>query len=122
MALGGTLYQDIPSEIKTTLPHRQTEPKDAPSHEVQLLDGAPLKALTGKNRIPANSFHHQAIKRLGEGLRVMAVADDGVIEAVYHTGDRYLRAYQWHPERLYDSDEDNRLLFDDFIVTHGQPN
>jgi gamma-glutamyl-gamma-aminobutyrate hydrolase PuuD len=45
----------------------------------------------------------------------MATTDDGMIEAVFGTGHRYLRAYQWHPERLIDIDGDNRLLFDDFI-------
>ena len=46
----------------------------------------------------------------------MATADDGIIEAVYHSEDRYLRAYQWHPERLFDVDKYSRLIFDDFIV------
>jgi putative glutamine amidotransferase len=116
VALGGTLYQDVPTEVQTTVLHRQTQPKTQPSHAVNVTQNTPLYTLVGgKTRIAANSFHHQAIKALGEGLAVMATADDGMIEAVFGTGDRYLRAYQWHPERLIDIDGDNRLLFDDFI-------
>ena len=116
VALGGTLHQDIPSEIETLIQHSQSEPKFSPSHDAIVLEGSPLHRLMGKNRICANSFHHQAIKSLGSGLEIMAMADDGIIEAVCLSDERYLRAYQWHPERLYDSDTDNRLIFDDFIA------
>ena len=115
VALGGTLYQDIPSEIQTEIPHKQTESKDSPSHSVKILEGTPLSTMISKNVMNANSFHHQAIKRLGNGLEAMAVANDGITEAVYSVEMRYLRAYQWHPERLINTDEDNLLLFEDFI-------
>lgn len=115
VALGGKLYQDIPSEIPTQISHRQCEPKFSPSHSIKVLQNTPLFNLMEKERISANSFHHQAIKTLGEGLKVMALADDDIIEAIYLTGERYLRAYQWHPERLCETDAHNRLIFDDFI-------
>lgn len=115
VALGGSLYQDIPTEIPSDIPHRQSQPRTEPSHEVKILSDTPLMELIGKERMTANSFHHQAIKALGDGLEVMALADDGIIEAVYHTGDSYVIAYQWHPERLYTIDEDNMILFTDFI-------
>ena len=115
VALGGTLYQDIPSEMNTPISHRQTEPKNSPSHNVQIMKNTPLFDLAKKTVITANSFHHQAIKKLGEGLEIMAVADDGIVEAAYLHGERYVRAYQWHPERLYETDIYNRLVFDDFI-------
>ena len=116
IALGGTLYQDIPTEVKTTMIHQQAQPKTEPSHSVNVTKNTPLHALVGgKTCLVANSFHHQAIKTLGKGLTVMATADDGIVEAVYLEGERYLRAYQWHPERLIDIDGDNRLLFTDFI-------
>ena len=114
-ALGGTLHQDIPTEIIPCIPHRQTEPKDSHSHEVNVIDGTPLKILANSNRVRINSFHHQALKTLGDGITVMATADDGVIEAVYSTKHPYLRAYQWHPERLLEADELNRAVFGDFI-------
>ena len=115
VALGGTLYQDLPSRLGEAVRHRQEEPQDAPSHTVRLLAETPLRELAQQEVIPANSFHHQAIKALGRGLEVMATAEDGVVEAVYLKGEQYLRAYQWHPERLYGSDPRQRALFDDFI-------
>ena len=118
VALGGTLYQDIPSEIPSEIQHRQLEPKDAPSHSVTVAFDTPLSQIVGgEKRITANSFHHQAIKTLGRGLSVMALADDGIIEAVYADGERYMRAYQWHPERLCNTDINNRRIFDDFIAS-----
>ncbi len=115
VALGGTLYQDIPSEIKTAVLHRQHEPKFSPSHKVNVIPETPLYFIANKERVLANSFHHQCVKTLGTGLSVMATADDGIIEAVYFEGERYIRGYQWHPERLYVLDSLSRELFKDFI-------
>jgi putative glutamine amidotransferase len=114
-ALGGTLWQDIPSEIPSDIAHRQTEERFSPSHGVKITDETPLRSLVGRERMAANSFHHQAIRVLGKGLRIMAVADDGIIEAFYSTGKQYIRAYQWHPERLFLKDADNLAIFKDFI-------
>ena len=116
VALGGTLYQDIPTEAPSDISHSQKEPRFSPSHSVNILDNTPLRTLMGTDRIAANTFHHQAIKKLGEGLTVMARADDGTVEAVYLRGYNYLRAYQWHPERLFETDPHNRRIFEDFIV------
>lgn len=115
IAFGGTLYQDLPSEYDTSVLHRQRESDFAPSHPILVERGTPLFELVGKATMMGNSFHHQAIKTLGEGLEVMARAEDGMIEAVWATRARYLRAYQWHPERLYDLDADNRTVFAEFI-------
>lgn len=117
VALGGTLWQDIPSAFESNIPHRQSEPKTSPSHSVTVVEDSPLYALTGKCEMTANSFHHQALKVLGCGLSVMACAADGIIEAVYAADRPYLRAYQWHPERLYKIDADNCRIFTDFIET-----
>lgn len=115
VALGGNLYQDIPTEYPTETVHRQTGDKTLPSHQAVVIDGTPLMALVAKERMTANTFHHQAIKELGNALKIMAKADDGITEAVYYDGDRYIRAYQWHPERLAQNYDDNALLFLDFI-------
>lgn len=115
VALGGTLYQDIPSEMKTNISHRQNEPKFSYSHDVRIIVNTPLYEMMGNERIKANSFHHQAIKTLGKGLEIMAVADDGIIEAVYSSGKQYIRAYQWHPERLFKIDAQSRKIFENFI-------
>ena len=115
VALGGTLYQDIPSEVDTKIAHRQIESKFSPSHDVRIIADTPLYEMVQEERIKANSFHHQAIKALGKGLEIMAVADDGIVEAAYLPTSRYLRAYQWHPERLFDTDLYSRMIFEDFI-------
>ncbi len=116
-ALGGTLYQDIPTQCPSKIAHKQNEGMFDFSHEVAVLPNTPLTALLGCARVVANSFHHQAIKNLGTDLAVMARADDGVIEALYHTTHPYLRLYQWHPERLCQKDAIHRALFDDFVAT-----
>ena len=114
VALGGTLYQDISSELDTWIAHRQSEAKCSPSHAVSVLSDTPLERLIGTVQMTANSFHHQAVKRLGRDLSVMALAEDGIIEAFFLKGTRYLRAYQWHPERLFEADAQNRMIFSIF--------
>lgn len=116
VALGGTLYQDLPTENPTEVPHRQREAKYSLLHNVQVVADTPLYAVAQTPKMLANSFHHQAVKTLGKGLEIMALADDGIIEAVYAPDKKFLRAYQWHPERLVDADEQNRLLFVEFIT------
>ena len=116
VALGGTLYQDIPSEYETQLAHNQSEPKMEYSHSVSVVAGTPLAELVGEGEMRANSFHHQAAKRLGNGLLPMAYAPDGLVEAMYFPAYSYLRAYQWHPERLCEKDEKNKAIFCEFIA------
>ena len=120
VALGGSLYQDIPSEVKTEIAHRQSEPKNVPTHRLNVLPDTPLYELISKSTIEANSFHHQAIKKLSDELQITALADDGIIEAASSKGNRYIRAYQWHPELLIDTDSDNFLLFKEFITVASQ--
>ena len=117
IALGGTLYQDIPSQYQTEIPHSQTTGLHAYSHSVRIVKDTPLYSLLQENEIPANSFHHQAIKDLGRGLVPMAYAPDGIIEAVYSQELPYLRGYQWHPERLWQIDADNLAIFTEFVKT-----
>ena len=116
VALGGTLYQDLFSENPTTVLHRDREQRYELSHEVKILDDTPLCALLKSSCMMVNSFHHQAIKTLGKGLEVMAIADDGIIEAVYAPQKRFFRAYQWHPERLSAVDKENQNIFEEFVA------
>jgi putative glutamine amidotransferase len=116
VGLGGTLYQDIPSQLNTQMVHKQTQERFEPSHSVNVIENTPLCDMTGgKTTMMANSFHHQAIKELGRGLAVMARADDGIIEAVYMPEKKHVRAYQWHPERLWQIDADNLAIFTEFV-------
>ena len=115
VALGGTLYQDIPSEIGTELIHRQGKPHSAPSHSANVEKDSPLYALLCENQIPVNSLHHQCVKDVGKGLSVMARATDGVCEALYMPSREFLWLVQWHPERSYDADTRSKKIFDCFI-------
>jgi len=114
--LGGTLYQDLPSQFCGRIPinHWQAPHHNAPSHSVIIDRGSPLHKLVKSERIEVNSSHHQAICELSPELDCMAIAEDGLIEAVYMPGRRFVWAVQWHPElTLYD--ENSRMLFDAFI-------
>ena len=109
--LGGSLYQDLPSQHPSEVNHHQAPPYDAPAHAVALVDGTPLRSCLGVERLPVNSYHHQAVRRLAPGLEAMACAPDGLIEAACLPGKRFLWAVQWHPEFSYKTDEYSRRIF-----------
>jgi putative glutamine amidotransferase len=92
VACGGTLHQHLPG-------HRQSEAPTEPTHAVDVRAGSRVAALLGRpGRHAVNSFHHQAVERVGEGLRVVARAGDGTVEAI--EGDGFLVGVQWHAETL----------------------
>jgi putative glutamine amidotransferase len=98
--LGGSLYQDIPSQRRHALRHtRGSDPRDA-MHEVRVTGGR-LATVAGRPLITVNSTHHQSIRNPGAGLRVTAKAPDGVVEALEWTrGPGWVVGVQWHPERM----------------------
>ncbi len=116
VACGGTLYQDLPSEFDSGVDHHQRPPYDRPVHGVRLETGTPLFAELGVDALAVNSYHHQAIRELGEGLTAMAVSEDGLVEAIDRPGSTYFRAVQWHPEFLYTVDGTSRRLFRSFVT------
>jgi len=113
VALGGTLVQDIPSERPGPIAHAQTEPRHQGTHAVKVMgEGTRLGRVLGRLEVEVNSMHHQAIKRLGEGLREVAWAPDGIIEGIEMPGDaRFVLGVQWHPEELVGHDQAARNLF-----------
>lgn len=112
VALGGSLHQDVGTDPGTEIPHSQTEPRDQPTHKVKVTPGSRLAEMLGTDELEVNSMHHQAIKRLGDGLREVAWAPDGVIEGVEMPGDeRFVLGVQWHPEELVGHSEPARRLF-----------
>jgi putative glutamine amidotransferase len=117
VALGGTLVQDIPSEWPNALVHAQKAPRHEPTHAVKVMgEGTLLGRVLGAPEVEVNSMHHQAIKRLGEGLREVAWAPDGIIEGVEMAGDeRFVLGVQWHPEELVGHDQAARNLFDALV-------
>jgi putative glutamine amidotransferase len=102
VAMGGTLYQDLPSERPGPVDHDPPAARGDRSHPVRLLPGSRAAAALGRDRIVVNSFHHQAVKDLAPGLVASGWTDDGVIEAVETPeGEPWLLAVQWHPEEMH---------------------
>ena len=109
-SLGGTLYQDLPSEYESDLEHHQTPPYEKPIHRVQIKENTPLYTLLKCENLAVNSYHHQAIKAPASGFRVTAQAQDGIIEAL-ESNDGKVFAVQWHPECLYERYTDFSGIF-----------
>jgi putative glutamine amidotransferase len=116
VALGGTLVQDIPSECKTDIDHDEDVPRDSRSHEIAIEPGSLIAKAIGTDHARVNSFHHQSVKRVAEGMRVTARSPDGVIEGLESTDeDWWVMAVQWHPEEMTGSAEPwDRGLFKAF--------
>lgn len=113
--LGGTLYQDINSEYDTDLEHHQTPPYDVPVHEVELIKGKPLYRVLKIDRLSVNSYHHQCVKEVAPCMKVMAKATDGLVEAIYMPGKRFMWGVQWHPEFSYKVDDNSMKIFKAFV-------
>ena len=111
--LGGTLWQDLPSQHPSDIVHRQGKPYGVPTHKV-MLDGD-LKTLLGKDILEVNTLHHQAVKDLAGDLIPMAISPDGLIEAARMTSKRFVWAVQWHPEYMFKTDADSLSLFSHFV-------
>jgi len=100
VARGGTLIQDIPSQVSGAIQHQATTRGPVASHAISLATGSVLSAIVDAETLDVNSAHHQALGRLGTGLRVTAQAADGVIEGIECTDGYPLLGVQFHPEEL----------------------
>ncbi len=100
VARGGTLHQHLPDEIGQEIEHRQTMPTHVPTHSVAVASGSRLEDIVGGGVLMVNSFHHQSVLALGEGLTSTAWVTDGTIEAFEGADDRFLVGVQWHAEGL----------------------
>lgn len=114
--LGGTLYQDLPTEHPSQTQHHMTPPYDRAMHTVTIQPGTPLVELLGTEHIGVNSYHHQAVKTLAPCLTEMAWSEDGLIEAVCLPEKRFVWAVQWHPEFSFRVNEDSRKIFGAFVA------
>lgn len=117
--MGGSLYQDIPTQHKSDkkVIHRIRKKGKTQIcfHEININEDSLLYKLYKKKRMNVNSFHHQAIKKLGKGLRVTARTDDGIIEGIEGTGDQFIVGLQFHPEKLRIKNPKWNKLFKAFI-------
>lgn len=113
---GGTLIQDIPTELPQAIKHQQGAPRDRRSHRVRLLEGSQLAELAGTDGELVNSHHHQAIETVGSELVATAWTSDGLVEALEDPrGDRFAMAVQWHPEIGWERDGFSQRIFQRFI-------
>jgi putative glutamine amidotransferase len=117
--LGGTLVQDIPSEVRAAIEHDGDDEKNRPEtfHTVRIETGSQLAQTAGTIEVRVNSSHHQAILEPGRKLRVVSRAPDGVVEAVEWAGDEnWVTGVQWHPERMMEADPLARKIFRQFVA------
>lgn len=111
VAFGGTLVQDIPSEVETRLNHAHVGPRTDVVHEVDIEPGTRIESLLGSRRAGVNSFHHQSIDRVGERLAITGRApEDHVVEAVEMPDRSWVVGVQWHPENFWRTGEFDPLF------------
>ena len=110
---GGTLYQDLPTELPSEVCHDMEKPYDRAIHQVNLYGS--IRDLLGLDRLGVNSIHHQAIKDLGANLEMMALSDDNVVEAVRHREKAFVWGVQWHPEFSFQVDVYSRKIIQAFV-------
>jgi len=115
VARGGTLAQDLPEEVGNVVSHRQSAPTEQPTHPVDISPDCVLAGALGAGTIEVNSFHHQAVRRLGFGLVATARAPDGVIEAFESVDEPFVVAVQWHAEGLVGGPP-HAALFEAFLA------
>lgn len=114
---GGTLIQDIPSQLPKAINHQQGVPRDRPSHAITLAKSSLLLSLAADERALVNSHHHQAVDKVGRDLLATAWTSDGLIEAVEDSRpDRFTLGVQWHPELGWQQDHFSQTLFERFIA------
>lgn len=115
VAFGGTLYQDLESQLSGALQHVQKAPRGEATHMIDTEDGSFIQSITGK-RGWVNSFHHQAIKDVADGFDVTARADDGVVECIERQKGSFMCGVQWHPEMMVKYKNERMIhLFQQFI-------
>ena len=122
VAMGGTLIQDIPSTVSGAADHDPERERWELTHEVRLLPGSRLRQVLGEDRVAVNSFHHQAVKDLGRGLRASAWSvEDGLVEGIEAEACRFVVGVQWHPESFWNRPPGFASLFLGLIKAAGAP-
>ncbi|MEZ4666436.1 MAG: gamma-glutamyl-gamma-aminobutyrate hydrolase family protein [Anaerolineae bacterium] len=119
VALGGTLIQDVPSEIGETIPHNITVPRSARAHEVQIDPSSRLASILGSTKLEVNSLHHQSVLQPAPDVCITAYSPDGVVEALEMPNKKFVLSVQWHPEDLYTNYPAMKQLFKAFVEAAG---
>jgi len=98
VAFGGSLYQDIPIQVKSNIEHKQKQTRDIATHDVIIEADSKLASILGTTRVKTNTYHHQSVKAIAPNFKVTAKTEDGIIEAMEAYPNRSILAVQWHPE------------------------
>jgi putative glutamine amidotransferase len=118
VATGGTLIQDIPSEVTGGLDHDPRRERWERAHDVRIYKGTRLREILGRETISVNSFHHQAVAELGQGLLVSArTSDERIVEAIEAPDHRLVLGVQWHPEAFWNRGDGFQALFETLVRT-----
>ncbi len=115
VVFGGSLHLDIHEINKKSVLHIDYDNYDTTRHPIAIAENTPLCDWYKEKEIQVNTYHHQGIKKLGEGLVAMAKAPDGLIEGVFHPDYKFVVGLQFHPERMYQEYAGNKLVFKSFI-------
>jgi putative glutamine amidotransferase len=115
VACGGSLFQDISSQVLKPLQHRQRTPATSLSHTVSVTPGSLLRRIVRSVSMRVNSSHHQSVKAVAPSLIASALASDGIVEAIESPTNRFFLGIQWHPEFLFDRHPFHRRLFKAFV-------
>ncbi len=120
IALGGDIYQDVRAQYEpqseVRVAHYQKAGRATLTHKVKIEDRTLLSRIIGKDEIWVNSFHHQSIRKIADGLTLAATASDGLAEAITKEDYPFFLGVQWHPEDLSKIDEYAQKIFNEFII------
>jgi putative glutamine amidotransferase len=121
VAVGGTLYQDLPTQVGSSIAHDDKLNRDSgnrvvPYHPILIQRGSKLHAMLEADELMVNSIHHQAVKDLAPTLTATALARDGLIEAIEAKSEQFVVGVQWHPEELSDTTPCMGRLFQTFLA------
>lgn len=126
IALGGDIYQDLAVQYQQNkevrIAHYQKSDRATKTHKVAIEFGTLLSRIIGKDEIWVNSFHHQSVRRLADGLTVAAKSSDGLVEAFTMENYPFFLGIQWHPEDLFLSDQNAQRIFNEFIIAASMKN
>ncbi|MGE4561911.1 MAG: gamma-glutamyl-gamma-aminobutyrate hydrolase family protein [Rhodospirillales bacterium] len=118
--LGGVFYQDVCTEVATTIDHLNERPAEEPAHGVRIVPDTLLRRIVGCDEFSVNTAHREALRIPPDGLVVNAVAPDGVIEGIEMPGKRFMLGVQWHPEFFLADGNPNFALFEALVETAGR--
>jgi putative glutamine amidotransferase len=122
VATGGTLIQDIPSEVVGDVDHDPRRQRWERAHDVRILDGTRLRRILGRETVSVNSFHHQAVKGLGRGLMASAWSQgDRIVEGIEAPERRFVVGVQWHPESFWNQPDGFQPLFRALVEEAAKP-